>query len=87
MVSEPETARSLRNLAREMQVQVLIASDDTAGTIHPFQSMQWRLIYRPSERRQVRAWDELAKVENKPLPDLERYKKMAKDHLRNKLEA
>ena len=31
----------------------------------------------------VRAWDELAKVENKPLPDLERYKKMAKDHLRN----
>ena len=35
----------------------------------------------------VRAWDELAKVENKPLPDLERYKKMAKDHLSNKLEA
>ena len=30
----------------------------------------------------VRAWDELAKVENKPLPDLERYKAMAKEHLR-----
>jgi phosphonate degradation associated HDIG domain protein len=30
----------------------------------------------------VRAWDELAKVENKPLPDLERYKQMAKAHLR-----
>ena len=33
----------------------------------------------------MRAWDELAKVENKPLPDLERYKEMAKAHLRNRL--
>lgn len=32
----------------------------------------------------VRAWDEMAKVENKPLPDLERYKEMAKNHLRNR---
>ena len=32
----------------------------------------------------VRAWDEMAKVENKPLPDLERYKEMAKSHLRNR---
>lgn len=32
----------------------------------------------------VRAWDELAKVENKPLPDIERYKEMAKKHLRNR---
>jgi len=31
----------------------------------------------------VRAWDELAKVENKPLPDLNRYKEMAKAHLLN----
>lgn len=32
----------------------------------------------------VRAWDEMAKVENKPLPDLNRYKEMAKNHLRNR---
>ena len=32
----------------------------------------------------VRAWDEMAKVENKPLTDLERYKEMAKNHLRNR---
>ena len=32
----------------------------------------------------LRAWDELAKVENKPLPDLNRYKEMAKNILLNK---
>ena len=32
----------------------------------------------------VRAWDEMAKIENKPLPNLERYKDMAKTHLRNR---
>lgn len=32
----------------------------------------------------MRAWDELAKVENKPLPDLERYKQIAINHLRNR---
>ena len=30
----------------------------------------------------VRAWDELAKEENKPLPDLNRYKEMAIRHLK-----
>lgn len=30
----------------------------------------------------VRAWDELAKEENRPLPDMNRYKEMAKAHLR-----
>jgi phosphonate degradation associated HDIG domain protein len=29
----------------------------------------------------VRAWDELAKVENRPLPDLDHFKNMAKQHL------
>lgn len=32
----------------------------------------------------MRAWDELAKVENKPLPDLDRYKQIAKNHLINR---
>ena len=32
----------------------------------------------------MRAWDELAKVENKPLPNINRYKEMAKAHLRNR---
>jgi phosphonate degradation associated HDIG domain protein len=32
----------------------------------------------------MRAWDELAKEENRPLPDIERYKLMAKNHLRSR---
>ena len=32
----------------------------------------------------MRAWDEMAKVENKPLPDINRYKQMAKEHLKSR---
>jgi len=32
---------------------------------------------------QMRKWDELAKIENKPLPDLQRYRAMILHHLSN----